>query len=230
MSKEVAENDMDKLKKTISFSLRSVFTIMIPSTIGLMILSDDIIRILFQRGNFTAYSTNITSLALFYYSVGLMAYGGIKILVGTYYSMGDTRTPVKTAAVSLAVNLIMNLILMWPLKVGGLALATSIAATLNFVILYIILIRRIGDIGTSSILKFLFKIAVSGIIMGFFTYMLSGFFLVPDKFSTIIEVLFLILIIIISMAVFFITTHFSGVKEVNKLVTLLKEKLNKKIK
>ncbi|MFC1644348.1 murein biosynthesis integral membrane protein MurJ, partial [Candidatus Omnitrophota bacterium] len=173
MSKEVASNDMVKLKDTVSFSLKAVFTIMIPAAVGLMILAEPIVRILFQRGEFTAYSTAITMSALFFYSFGLFAYAGIKILVSTYYSMGDTRTPVKTASVSLVVNLVLNLILMWPLKVGGLALATSIAATTNFVILYVMLTRRIGDIGTRAILSSFVRICVASVIMGAFTFIAS---------------------------------------------------------
>ena len=71
MSKEVAANDMGKLKETVSFSLRTVFTIMFPAAVGLIILAHPIVRILFQRGEFTAYSTAITASALLFYSFGL---------------------------------------------------------------------------------------------------------------------------------------------------------------
>ena len=79
---------------------------MVPAAVGLMILSTPIIRVLFQRGEFTSYSTAITSSALFFYTFGLFAYAGIKILVNAYYSMGDTRTPVRTASFSLIVIII----------------------------------------------------------------------------------------------------------------------------
>ncbi|MBU1656934.1 MAG: murein biosynthesis integral membrane protein MurJ, partial [Candidatus Omnitrophica bacterium] len=103
MSKEAAANDIRKLKGTIAFSLNTVFMVMVPAAAGLMILSEPVVRILFQRGEFTEYSTAITQSALFFYAFGLFAYAGIKILVNAYYSMGDTRTPVRTAAISLVV-------------------------------------------------------------------------------------------------------------------------------
>ena len=81
MSKEVASNDIGKLKDTINFSLKTVFTVMVPASIGLMVLANPIVRILFQRGEFTEYSTMITTTALFFYRFGLFAYAGIKILV-----------------------------------------------------------------------------------------------------------------------------------------------------
>lgn len=225
MTKEVALKDMGKLKNTISFSLRTVFTVMIPSSVGLMVLARPIVRILFQRGEFTSYSTAITTSALFFYSFGLLAYAGIKILVSTYYSMGDTRTPVKTASVALVINLILNLILMWPLKVGGLALATSIAATTNFVVLYIILTSRIGDLGTRRILSSLVRIFASSIIMGVFTFVLSRYFLkVTD--STLVAFLRLFMVIVMSALVYLIFSYIFGVESIKKVLTIIREKRN----
>jgi putative peptidoglycan lipid II flippase len=146
MSEEVARGDMARLKETLSFSLRMVFLIILPAGFGLMFLGSPIVKTLFEHGEFDAYSTAITSSALFFYSFGLVAYSGIKILVSCFYSLHDTMTPVKTAAISLAVNVALNLILMWPMKLGGLALATSISAALNFFLLFFALRRRIGGL------------------------------------------------------------------------------------
>ncbi|MFH0763685.1 MAG: murein biosynthesis integral membrane protein MurJ [Candidatus Omnitrophota bacterium] len=165
MSRHVALNDMAKLKDTLSFSLKILFFILIPSSIGLMVLSVPITRVLFERGAFTAYSTGITSSALFFYAIGLVACGGIKVLVSAFYSMHDTLTPVKIAAASLVLNIALNLFLMGPLKVGGLALATSIAAVFNFTALYIMLKKRLGDFGTNLILISFLKVSLAGLVM-----------------------------------------------------------------
>ncbi|MFA6142180.1 MAG: murein biosynthesis integral membrane protein MurJ [Candidatus Omnitrophota bacterium] len=165
MSRHVALNDTGKLKETLSFSLKILFFILIPSSIGLMVMSAPITKILFQRGAFTAYSTQITSDALFYYAIGLVACGGIKILVSAFYSMHDTMTPVKIAAASLVLNLIFNLVLMRPLKVGGLALATSISAVFNFLALYVLLRKRLGDFGTGVILSSFLKVTLASLVM-----------------------------------------------------------------
>jgi len=217
MSKEVASKDMEKLKKTVSFSLRTVFTIMIPAAAGLMILSEPIVRILFQRGVFTGYSPSITSSALFFYTFGLFAYAGIKILVSTYYSMGDTRTPVRTASVSLAVNLVLNLILMWPLKIGGLALATSIAATVNFLMLYIFLNRKIGDIGTREVVSSAIRICAATGVMAFFTFFASRAFLGSGGEAGGALFGLLLLTIGISGVVYFIAAYIAGVEGIRRL-------------
>ena len=166
MSRHVAMDDIPKLKEMLLFSLKILFFILIPSTIGLMVLSAPITRVLFERGAFTAYSTRITSSALFFYSLGLVACGGVRILVSALYSLHDTMTPVKTALVSLVMNVVLTLILMIPLKVGGLALATSISATFNFIILYIVLEKRLGGIGTKYIVDSFCRVLAASIIMG----------------------------------------------------------------
>jgi len=225
MSKEAATKNMPMLRNTISFSLKSVFTVMIPSAVGLMILAGPIVRTLFQRGEFTEYSTAITSSALFFYSFGLFAYAGIKILVSTYYSMGDTRTPVKTAAISLLVNLVLNLILMWPLKVGGLALATSIAATTNLVILYCLLVRRIGDVGTRSIAVVLARICAAAAVMAMFTFFSARALLRPGDLSGIYVIVRLTLIISGSAAVYLTAAWAFGVDNVRRLFHLAAERV-----
>jgi len=166
MSEEFAKNDIERFKDTLCFSLRMVFLIMVPSGIGLAVLGEPIIRILFERGEFTSYSTAITQSALFYYSFGLLAYGGVKLLVTSFYSMHDTMTPVKTAFAAVIINIILSLALMRHLKLGGLALATSISATFNFVALFILLRKKLGDFGTRSIVDSFLRVLYASVAMG----------------------------------------------------------------
>ena len=174
MSHEFSMNNISRLKETLSFSLRATFLIMIPASVGLAMLGMPIIKMLFQRGEFTNYSAYITNSALFFYAFGLCAYGGIKLLVTCFYSMHDTMTPVKTALASVVLNVVLNLILMWPMKLGGLALATSISATVNFVILYILLKKRLGRLGTKEIVDSFARVLLSSAIMGIVLKLLSA--------------------------------------------------------
>jgi putative peptidoglycan lipid II flippase len=227
MSREVASKDMGKLKDTVNFSLKTVFTVMIPASIGLMVLAHPIVRILFQRGEFTEYSTMITTSALFFYTFGLFAYAGIKILVSAYYSMGDTRTPVKTASVSLLVNLVLNLILMWPLKVGGLALATSIAAMFNFITLYVILVKRVGDIDTSRILDTFARVFAASLVMGAFAFAVSRIFLHPTEISGVRGFVGIMVMIVASGAVYLLAALAVKVEGARWLVLNLRNYLQK---
>lgn len=217
MSKEVAKNDISSFKETINFSMRSVFLILIPAGIGLATLGKPMIRILFERGEFTSYSTSITQSALFFYSFGLFACGGIKILVNSFFSLGDTVTPVKVAGVSFFINLILNFILMWPLKIGGLALATSIAATCNFIMLYIMLTRKIGDLGTGKVLNHFARILTAGIVMGIFSFYAGKFLENIDK-GLLASAIGLLIIIVFCVIVYTVSALLLGVNEIKGFI------------
>lgn len=166
LSQEYASNDIGRFKDTLSFSLRAVFLIMLPASFGLAVLGKPMIRLLFERGEFTSYSTEITQGALFFYAFGLMAYGGIKLLVTAFYSMHDTVTPVKTAFAAVIMNVFLSVLLMFPLKLGGLALATTISATFNFLNLYRLLRRKMGDFGTREIADSFARALLASSVMG----------------------------------------------------------------
>ena len=217
MSRHVAANDTARLKETLSFSLKFLFFILIPSSAGLMALSEPITRTLFERGAFTHYSTAITSSALFFYATGLVACGGIKILVSAFYAMHDTMTPLKTAAAALAVNLILNIALMFPLRTGGLALATSVSAVFNFAMLYVMLQKRIGDFGTGAIVSSFLKVTLSGVVMASALKGLTWYW--PEM-----TVLRLGLSIAAGIAVFAIAAFVFDVKELKEVVAWISRK------
>lgn len=217
MSREAAEKNIASLKDTIDFSVRSVFLVLIPAGIGLATLGKPIIRILFERGEFTQYSTSITNNALFFYSFGLFACGGIKILVNAFFSMGDTRTPVKTASIAFFINLVLNFALMWPLKIGGLALATSIAATSNFIMLYALLTKKIGPLGTRKIAGSFARILLAGLGMGIFSHV-AGAYLGSLDIGVFRSAACVSAIILLSVAIYIFLCASLGVEEIKKLV------------
>lgn len=212
MSIQAAEDNLEKLRSTLSFSLRSIFLIMLPSSAGLIILSKPITRILFERGEFNAYSTSITSLALLFYSFGLFAYSGVKVLASCFHSLQDTLTPVKVASVCLIINLFLNLILMFPLKVGGLALASSISATTNFLILFFLLRKKIGQLDEKQILRSFVRMGLSALTMG-----ASLILFWKSLFLNFPETIRLLIAIIVGTLIFGLSCVVFGVKEVKEL-------------
>ncbi len=127
--------DHQKFKDTLVFGLRSILFIMIPASFGFMVLSKLIIATLFGGGKFNAYSVEITSDALFFYSIGLFAYGATRILQCGFFALKDTVTPTFVSALALGINIFLNGMLMYPMKLKGLALATSISGIVSFFIL-----------------------------------------------------------------------------------------------
>ena len=122
---------------------------MLPATVTILILARPLVQIIFERGSFSSASTEMTAFALLFYCLSLTGYAGIKILASCFYALRDTLTPAKVALVALGINIVLNLILIWPLKVGGLALATAISVTVNFILLFVLLKKRIGPLGLS---------------------------------------------------------------------------------
>ena len=170
MSHQAAAGDYDAMKKTFGFSLRIVSFITLPAAVGLIILREPIIRVLFQHGSFDAASTRLTARALLYYATGLPAFAAIKLIVPAFYSTHDTRVPVRAAAYTLVINFGLNLLFLAyffkTFQNGGPALATSLAGYFNFFMLFVIFRLRFGRLGTFEILGSMARIAVCSGLMG----------------------------------------------------------------
>lgn len=165
MSRSVAATNIQELKETLSLALRMILFTIIPASLGLIILGKPIISLLFERGRFTSQATQSTSWALLFYSTGIVAYAGVKVVASAFYSMQDTRAPVRIASLAMVVNIVLNLILMRFLDVGGLALATAIASFTNLSILLYYLRKKIGRLGGKKVLHSLAKISLASSVM-----------------------------------------------------------------
>ena len=168
LSRQAIANDMNGLKKTLEVSLRSLLVLLIPSSIGLFVLSEPIIRLLFERGKFDALSTQMTSFAMAFYCIGLFAYSGARVITSCFYALKDTVTPIKITFLCLIINTIFNFLLMRVLQAGGLALATSISSIANFFILIFLLRRKIGNLGLVSLIVNSLKTFLISLLMGVF--------------------------------------------------------------
>ncbi len=165
LSEQAGSDDLSGLKSTLSYALRMIFFIMIPATAGLIVLRQPIVALVFQRGQFDLHSTHLTGLALTFYSLGLFAYGGLKAVGQVFYARKDTVTPVKVASLAMTCNIILNFLLVGPLKLGGLALATSLAAMINMGLLILLLRQRIGPLDGRKILFSFIKILILSLLM-----------------------------------------------------------------
>jgi putative peptidoglycan lipid II flippase len=124
------------------------------------------VTLLFQRGEFDAAATQLTVQAVLYYSLGLWAFSGVKIIAATFFALQDVRTPVRMAIISIIANIVLGIILMKPLAHGGLALATSLASMLNLGLLAYALKARIGALGAKKIAQSVARVILSSAGMG----------------------------------------------------------------
>jgi putative peptidoglycan lipid II flippase len=166
LSTQAANRDMESFRDTLSLGIRLVFFIMFPAMAGLIMLRMPIVNLLLEHGEFNRISTLGVSTALLYYAVGLWALAGIRMVSQAFYSLQDTRTPVRIAMLAVAVNILLSIVLMQtPLQHGGLALANSLAAALNIWLLTKRLRKKIGRMDGRRILRSLAKIVPASTAM-----------------------------------------------------------------
>lgn len=161
-----AHRDIQGIKKTLIFSHKLVFLITLPAMVGLLILNRPIIQVLFERGVFDAQSTAMSASCLFFFAFSLPFISGVKILAPAFYSLKDTKTPVVVAFFVMLSYISLSLILMSPMRVGGIALALSLSSVLNFILLFVLLERKIGGIERREIFVSFLKSAFSAAVMG----------------------------------------------------------------
>lgn len=169
-SGQLIQEDKAAFRRTFSVSVRTLAAVIIPASVGLILLSEPIIRIIFEHGRFDAYSTQITSQALFFYAFGLLSCSLIKIYANAFYAMQDTRTPVRTMLVAVGLNVVLSALLMFPLKIGGLTLASSISATVNLALLHRALRQRMGSLDEAKLRRAFLKIIFCSAVMGAFVF------------------------------------------------------------
>jgi putative peptidoglycan lipid II flippase len=167
LSEYASKGDMDLLRDTFSFSLRLVFFTSIPAMAGLIALSGPIVNTLFQRGEFTYEATQGTVYSLVFYSSGIWIFAGLRIVRTVFYSMQDTRTPLKIALITVFVNAFLCYVLRVPFKHGGLALALVAASAVNFFVLFAILRKKLGGVDGGKILGSFMKTVAASSLMGF---------------------------------------------------------------
>jgi putative peptidoglycan lipid II flippase len=170
----VSQGKIEELKETVSFAFRLGSFICIPAMVGLIALKTPIFNLLFQRGKFDALATEMAARALLCYSVGLWAIGGVRVLAPAFYALQDPWTPFKIGLICLGTNVVLNTILMHPLKHAGLALATSLSAVLNFLLLYQELNHKLGGLDVGKNVKSLLRTFWCSLPMGLTAYLICS--------------------------------------------------------
>lgn len=166
LSKETSRDNIPGMKEIMGNGVNLILLITIPATVGLVVLAKPIVKVAFERGEFDEIATLMTVKALMFYSLGLISMSLRTLLDRVYFSLQDTKTPMIIGIISVALNIIFNLILVQFMGHAGLALATSIAITLTTLLMFYRLKMKIGSLGTLSYLKCGLKAGLASVIMG----------------------------------------------------------------
>ena len=229
LAREFSNNNLSGVKNIMAYGVNLILIITIPATVGLVILATPIVQVAFERGAFTPDDTIMTSSALVFYSLGLVASSLRLLITRVYYSLQDTKTPMINGAISLGLNLIFNLIFIQFMAHAGLAFATSIANTVATLLLYYELKKKIGSLGTKGYISNFIKAGfASAIVMGVIVYIvyhgLYGFLGV----SKMANLLSLLSAVGIGVIVYGVLCYIFGIEEVKDLIGKVKDRVMKK--
>ncbi|HMK86893.1 MAG TPA: murein biosynthesis integral membrane protein MurJ [Steroidobacteraceae bacterium] len=164
LSRLVVAEQMSAFRAELARAMRLMFVLTIPSTIGLMMLAEPIISVLYQHGKFDATQAAEAAGALRFYAVGLSGYAALKVLVNAFYALDRRKTPMVVSFIAVGLNVFFNWLFTFRLGWGprGLAFSTGCVATCNFLLLYALMHRRLGSLETRRMIATLGKLALAG--------------------------------------------------------------------
>ena len=219
LSKAFSKDNKNEVKHILNQGINIILIITVPATVGLILLSKPLIQLFFERGAFSPNATIMTSEALVFYSLGLVGSALRLMLNKVFYSFQDTKTPMTNGVIAVLLNVVLNLILIKPMGHKGLALATSISATITTLLLFVDLRKKVGHLGYSKMLYALIKTVVASAIMGVVVYLLyykAGVLLPQTK---IIQMIMLLASVAAGVVVYFMLLLLMKVDEVRVILS-----------
>jgi len=165
VSRLAAQNNMDALKRSFESSLSLAFLLTVPAAFGLAVLAKPIVGVIFQHGRFTGWDTEQTASALVYYSLGIFAFAGVKILVPVFYALNNTRIPVVGSFLTVGANLLFINLTIAALQHRAIALSTSLSMIINLLFLGFMLFRFLKGFRVAYVSANLLKVTAAAAVM-----------------------------------------------------------------
>lgn len=228
LSQEANKKNLDSMKNVIGVGINTILLITIPATVGLVVLARPIVRMAFERGAFDSIDTNMTSEALIFYAVGLVGMAIRTLLDRVYYSLQDTKTPLKNGAIAVGLNIGLNLILIRFMAHRGLALATSISTTIATMLMFYGLKKKLGTLGTKKYIKCSLKSLIASAVMGGVTYVVYNRISVALVGSFMMDILSLLFTVGLAVLVYLLLVYMLKVEEVLFAIDKIKNKVRAK--
>ena len=224
LSKAIKQSDQETTNNIQNRSIEFSILISLPSAIGLFILAEPIIQILFERGAFIKEDTFYTAKVLSYFALGLPAYIIIKVLVSCFFAREDTKTPLYVSVVSVISNVVLSLLLIGSMREMGIAIATAISAWVNALLLYLFLAIRNHMKFDDLLVRNSIKILLSSFLLFVGIYLLNGlFFANISGNSGLLNSTLLLLMIFLAIIIYFGLVIMLKVLSVNQLREYLKK-------
>ena len=230
VSRSAAVGNTAEFRSALAHSIRLVLLLTIPAAIGLIILAEPIIRLIYQHGRFTPEATRQTAAALRFYAIGLAGYSADKVLAPAFYALNKRYLPMFVTMTSIAINFSLNWFLTLYLNWGhrGLALSTSAVAITNFFFLYSMMRHFTGRLETGALVKLLAKLLVAGALLAGICALASTFFFsIHEHASVWANLIVMLMTIAIGAGVFFGAAYLLRVAEVCDVVDLVRRRIGR---
>lgn len=223
LSTLVAQKDRAEVRRTISLALRYILYLVIPASVGLIILGDDVVRVIFERGRFSADSTSMVAHALRFYALGLVGMAIVEIATRAFYADHDTRTPTFVAALAMLVNVGLASLLIRSLSYGGLAISMATASTLQAIALGYLVQRRLPGLLDGALARSVLRSALATVPLAAVVYLFSR--ATAELASTggfVVQTGLLLAAISLGGAVYVVGTLLLGAEEVGQIRRLVR--------
>lgn len=228
LSDHAADKNTDKFKKAFRDGLSMICYINLPATVGLIVLSDLIIGVLFQHGSFSAHSTQMTAQALQCFALGLPFISASRITSSAFYALQDSKSPVKAANISVFVNIAMGAILLKPLGHNGLALGVTFGAIFNFFFQMKNFRAKLGVLGLKKLFLSVLKMMLASAMMGLCIYLFQKTLLSYLGHSTFGKLGSLLILIMSGVVLYGISSFILKIEEANHFLSIVSNKIRKK--
>lgn len=211
----VSKGEFEKVKEKLQNTINNMSFILIPATFGIIVLAEQIVKVVLNRGNFDAVSIKMTTGALMCYTVGLFFLAIRDTIVKVFYAYKDTKTTTITSISAIAVNIVLNFILSRFWGINGLAIATSFSAVFNSITLYFALRKKIGDFGLKKTAYVILKSLIAALIMAVVVYNSASN--IHNIISS--ELIALMVNVLLGMVVYSIVSYILKIEPMIKLIS-----------
>jgi putative peptidoglycan lipid II flippase len=218
LSRSSAREDYTEFRQTLAHGLALVFLLCIPSAVGLAVLGRPIVALIFEHGRFTPFDTVQTGNALAAYSIGLAGYAAVKVLSPAFYALNDARTPMLISFGSIAVNYVMNSILVGPFGHVGLAFSTSTVALVNFLLLAIFMRRRLGRLEGHRLGSTVLRICLASLPMAGVAWWVSAFSMALPLHGLALQLVRVVASITLAGVVFYLACRMLRIEELDDAI------------
>lgn len=223
LAEQVVRRDREGLTRTLNQGLGMMLLAIIPASVGMMVLREPVVSLLYQRGAFDQQATWATATALLYFLVGFPAQAANQVLNRTFYAMEDAGTPVKVGLVSVLLNAGLSLALLPGMGHGGLALSNSLATIANTVLLLLALRKPLPGVSLPRLFVSVLRVGVASLVMGAITFLGAGWLegiLDTGRLGQLL--VFLAITVALGAVVFIVASLALRVEEVRSLRRLIR--------